>query len=181
MCFRFSRSLWFFACFYELRAQHLTPGGISNTLNCIDIYDEIKESFIYSSMYVFQENHRFKKVVSYNHQNISLLTTLLLWCGDIETCSGPVILSKLCKCRECRLKFVHQNICGLVYNFTTLQVLVYKEGSKIDVLLLSETNIGDGDEITYHGLFKIVGYTLLKRNRSHGKGGGVAMYGKNST
>ena len=68
---------------------------------------------------------------------------------------------------------MHQNICALVYNFTTLQVLVY-------VLLLSETNIGDGDEITYHGLFKIVGYTLLKRNRSHGKGGGVAMYGKNS-
>lgn len=78
MCFRFSRSLGFFACFYELRAQNLTPGGISNTLDCTEIYDEIKESFIYSSMYVFQENHRFKKVVSYNHQNISFLTTLLL-------------------------------------------------------------------------------------------------------
>ena len=109
---------------------------------------------------------------------ISLLfTTLLLLCGDIETCPGSVTLCELCKCRG--LKFVHQNICGLIYNFTSLQALVYKEGSKIDVLGLSETHLVSGDE-SDAGLFKIDGYTMIKRNRSYDKGGGVAVYVKNS-
>ena len=150
----------FFACFYVLKARDLTPDGISNTLNYIDFYDEIKESFIYSSMHVFQQDHCFKKIVSYNHQNISLFTTLLLLCGDMETCPGPVTLPELCKCR--RLKFVHQNIRGPMFNFTLLQALVYRKGSKIDVLGLSETHLVDGDESDYAGLFKIDGdgYTL---------------------
>ena len=67
-----------------------------------------------------------------------------------------------------------------MYNFTSLQTLVYKEGSKIDVLRLSETHRVDRDESGYAGLFKIDVYTLIKRNRSHGKGGRVAMYVKNS-
>ena len=167
----------FFACFYVLKARHLKSDGISN-LDYIEFYDEIKESFIYSSMHVFQQDHRFKKIVSYNHQSISWFTTLLLLCGDIKTCLGPVTLSELCKCRE--LKFVHQNIRGVMYNFTSLQAFAYKEGSKIDVQRLSETHIVDRDESNYAGLFKIDGYTLIKRSRSHCKGGGVAMYAKNS-
>ena len=67
---------------------------------------------------------------------------------------------------------MHQNIRGLKYNFTSLQALVYKEGSKTNVLGLSETHLVDGDESDYAGLFKIDGYTLMKRNRSYGKGGG---------
>ena len=122
----------FFAIFYVLKARHLTPYRISDTLDYIDFYDEIKESFIYSSEHVFQQDHHFKKIVSHDHQNMSLFTTLLLLCGDIETCPGPVTLSELCKCRG--LKFEHQNIRGLMYNFTSLQALVHKEGSKIDVL-----------------------------------------------
>ena len=74
---------------------------------------------------------------------------------------------------------MHQNICGLIYNFTSLQALVYKEGSKIDVLGLSETHLVSGDE-SDAGLFKIDGYTMIKRNRSYDKGGGVAVYVKNS-
>ena len=101
----------FFTCFYLLKARHLTPDGISNILDCIDFYNEIKKSFICSSIHVFQQDHRFKKIVSYNHQNISLFTTLLLLCGDMT-------LSELSKCRG--LKFVHQNVCGLTYNFTSL-------------------------------------------------------------
>ena len=92
----------FFACFYVLKARHLTLDGISNTLDYIEFYDEIKDSFIYS----------FLHVSSYNHQNICLFTTLLLLCGNIETCPGPVALSELCKCRG--LKLMHQNICGLL-------------------------------------------------------------------
>ena len=41
-----------------------------------------------------------------------------------------------------------------MYNFTSLQALVYKEGSKIDVLGLSETHLVDGKS-DYAGLFKI--------------------------
>ena len=107
-------------------------------IDYIEFYDKIKESFIYSSMHVFQQDHRFKKIVSWNHQNISLFTTLLLLCGDTETW----------------------------------------DLSKIDVLGLSETHIVDGDESDYAGLFKID--TLIKRNHSHGKGEGVAMYVENS-
>ena len=78
-------------------------------------------------MHVFQQDHRFKKIVSYNnHQNISLFTTLLPLCGNIETYPGPVTLFELCKCRG--LTLMHQNIRGLMYNFTSLQELVYKEG-----------------------------------------------------
>ena len=141
----------FFASFYVLKARPLTPDGISNTLDYTDFYDEIKESFINSSMHLFQQDHCFKKIVTYNHQNISLFTTLLLLCGDIETCPGPVTLS-VCKCRG--LKFVHQNIRGLMYNFTSFQALVDKEGSKIDVPGLSETHLVD-EKSDYAGLFKI--------------------------
>ena len=63
---------------------------------------------------------------------------------------------------------MHQNICGLMYNFTSLQALAYKEGS-IDVLGLSETYIVNEDESDHAGLFKIYTYTLIKRNKSHGK------------
>ena len=55
-----------------------------------------------------------------------------------------------------------------MYNFTSLQALVYKEGS-INVLGLSETYIVNGDESDCAGLFKIDTYTLIKRNGSHGK------------
>ena len=51
----------FFASFYVLKARPLTPDGISNTLDYTDFYDEIKESFIYSSMHLFQQDHCFKK------------------------------------------------------------------------------------------------------------------------
>ena len=144
--------LYFFACFCVLKAQHLTPDAISNTLDYIDCHDEIKESFIYSSMHIFQQDHCFEKTVIYNHENISLFTTVLLLCGDIETCLDPVTLPELCKCRG--LKFMYQNIRGLTYNFTSLEVLVYKEDSTVNVLGLSEAHIIDGDEGDYAGLFK---------------------------
>ena len=134
--------------------------------------------FTLQCMCFFQQNQRFKKIVSYNHQHINLFTTLLLLCRDIETCPGPSNLSDLCKCR--RLKFVHQNIRGLTNSFPSLEAFVYKEGSKIDVLELSEPHIVEGDESSVNaGLFELEGYTLIKRNRSHGKGGGVAMFVKN--
>ena len=93
---------WCFWCtrtLCNIFLQHLTPHGINNTLDYNDFYDEIKESFICSSIHVFQQDHHFKKIVSHNHQNISLFTTLLLLWGDIETCPGPMTLSELCKCR----------------------------------------------------------------------------------
>ena len=115
----------FFASFYVLKARPLTPDGISNTLDYIDFYDEIKESFIYSSMHLFHQDHRFKKIVTYNYQNISLFTTLLLLCGDIETCPGPVTLS-VCKCRnagDLNLCFkIYVDLCTILRHFKLLLI-----------------------------------------------------------
>ena len=52
---------------------------------------------------------------------------------------------------------------GPVYNFTSLQALVYKEVSKTDGLEISETHIIDGDDGDYAGFFKIDGYTLTEK------------------
>ena len=121
--------LYFFTCFCVLKAQHLTPDAISSTLDYIDCHDEIKESFIYSSMHIFQQDHCFKKTVIYNHENISLFTTVLLLCGDIETCSDPATLSELCKCRG--LKFVYQNIRDLCTILPHLKCLFIKRVLKL--------------------------------------------------
>ena len=74
-------------------------------------------------------------------------------------------------------------ICASKYTWTyvqSLQVLVYKERSKTDVLRLSETHIVDRDESDYAGFFKTDGYTLIKIIVAISKGGGVAMYVKSS-
>ena len=64
-------------------------------------------------MHVFQQDHGFKKIVSYNNQNVSLFTTLLLICGDFETCTGRVTLFELRKCRA--------KICASKYMCTYVQ------------------------------------------------------------
>ena len=50
----------------------------------------------------------------------------------------------------------------------------------MSVLGLSEPYIVNGDESDSAGLFEIDGYSLMKRNRSYGKGGGIAICVKNS-
>ena len=103
------------------------------------------------------------------------LTLLLLLCGDIERCSGPLSIRVFSKQRG--IKFVHQNICGLLNKIPRLETFVSDALSKIDIVSLSETYINspaDNDE-----LYKLPGYTFIKNNKKNGLGGGVSIFLKN--
>ena len=75
------------------------------------------------------------------------------------------------------VSLLHQNVRGLLHNFTAIEELLYTH-KNIDILTLSETHIcvaEDNDKL-YH----VRGYNFEKRNRPNGKGGGVALYIKDS-
>ena len=99
--------------------------------------------------------------------------------GDIETCPGPTQkgLDEFMKSRG--MKIFHQNVCGLLDKFHNLEELFYRHRN-IDIMTLSETHIIDGDYNDNEPLFAMPGYTFLKRNRHTGKGGGLAMFIKDS-
>ena len=79
--------------------------------------------------------------------------------------------------RQKGISLLHQNVRGLLHNFTAIEELLYTN-KDIDILTLSETHIcaaEDNDKL-YH----VQGYNFEKRNRLNGKGGGVALYVKDS-
>ena len=164
-----------FCCFCVSKPRFIQPDGISNTLNATDYYEERTEDFVCSSLYVCKQKlcHTSK-----SRRHKILLTVLLLLCGDVESCPGPQNLSDYCSRRG--LKFVHQNVRGLLKNFDLLEALVHKLDSKLDIISVSETHIVDGDASDNEELYVLPGYTLVKRNRKSGKGGGVAIFIKNS-
>lgn len=91
-----------------------------------------------------------------------------------ETCPGPAILRNICQMRG--IKIAHLNVQGLATSFNGLCDLL-GSNPEIDILTLSETHLSKN---TYNDhLYYISGYTFVKRNRTKGKGGGVAMYLKN--
>jgi hypothetical protein len=56
-------------------------------LNRLDLAeDELQESFMYSLLW----NYRNGKGVYICHSRASLLQIIILMCGDIETCPGPI-------------------------------------------------------------------------------------------
>ena len=75
--------------------QDVTPVGISKTLNTPDYYDNNEDSFIYQSIHIFQRKQQRQEIVSRN-KRLSSFTTLLLLCGDIESCPGLLDLSEFC-------------------------------------------------------------------------------------
>ena len=91
----------------------------------------------------------------------SFLTLLLLLCGDIERCQGPSSITAFSKQRG--IKFVHQNICGLLNKIPHLETFVSDTLSKIEVISLSETHINDPTDDDE--LYKLPGYTFIKSNR----------------
>ena len=72
------------------------------------------------------------------------------------------------------LKLTHQNIRGLNHNFDLLQELV-SEHNNIDILSLSETHISNFQQENLER-YDLNGFTFISKNRSDGKGGGVAFY-----
>ena len=80
--------------------------------------------------------------------------------------------------RQKGISLLHQNVRGLLHNFTAIEELLYTN-KDIDILTLSETHIcatEDNDKLYHH----VQGYNFEKRNRLNGKGGGVALYVKDS-
>ena len=72
---------------------------------------------------------------------------------------------------------LHQNVRGLLNNFTTVEELI-SSNQNIDVLTLSETHITASQ--SNDKLYAISGYNFEKRDGTVGKGGGVAVYIKNT-
>ena len=104
---------------------------------------------------------------------VFILVLVLLFCGNIETCTYRNEIASFCK--QSGLKIVHQNVRGLNANFQLLYELVCN--NKFDVVTLSETHLSKFDN---KELFEIPGYTFVTRNREEGHGGGVAIYLKDS-
>ena len=85
------------------------------------------------------------------------------------------VLKKFLTRKGCSI--LHQNVRGLLNNFTTVEELI-SSNQNIDVLTLSETHITASQ--SNDKLYTISGYNFEKRDRTVGKGGGVAVYIKNT-
>ena len=72
---------------------------------------------------------------------------------------------------------LHQNIRGLLSSFANICKLIDTH-RYIDILNLSETHICDEENIDE--LYEIPGYKFINRHRTDGRGGGVAIYVKDS-
>jgi exonuclease III len=104
---------------------------------------------------------------------------LLLLCGDIESCPGPIQDELGSFLNTKGMKIVHQNVRGLFNNLLGLQELIERHGA-VDIMTVSERHIVDDRFDDNDHLYKIPGYVFIYRNRKHGLGGGVAMYIKES-
>ena len=134
------------------------------------------ESFIFSSLWQVSGS----SILGVRASKQSLITKLILMCGDIHPCPGPgndrnipelnVLL------QERGMKVFHQNVRGLSLN--SEHVLRLLQSSKgMDVLSLSETHLCNQDT---ESLFYVPGYEFINKPRQTGKGGGVAMYISNN-
>ena len=108
-----------------------------------------------------------------------LLLILLLFCTGVESVddkkkSDDTLRSLL---NQKGVSILHQNVRGLLHNFTDIEQLLYTH-KDIDIYTLSETHIcaEEDNEKLYH----VNGYNFEKRDRSNGRGGGVALYIRNS-
>ena len=114
------RALIIFA-FFVKRSCFVTTDGISIILNSVYVYDITEETFINSTLWTYSQYRHFYRGSEPMFLNTrvgkrrrSLLTLLLILCGDIELVPGPVNVSFLFEfCGEHGLKIVHQNIRGL--------------------------------------------------------------------
>ena len=103
---------------------------------------------------------------------------LLLLSNDIETLRGPNSKRQLDRILQERgINILHQNIRGLLSSFANICKLINTH-RYIDILTLSETHICDEENIDK--LYEIPGYKFINRHRTDSRGGGVAIYVKDS-
>ena len=103
---------------------------------------------------------------------------LLLLFINIVTLSGPNSKNQLdCILRQRGINILHQNIRNLLSSFTNICKLINTHRN-IKILTLSETHICNEKNI--YKLFKIPGFKLINKYHKEGRGGGVAIYVKES-
>lgn len=122
-------------CFFATKTQFHQEYGMSLTLLKTGM---VKPQQLQSMSTLFDYNSRRKFNNTRSTQRKSFLVILILICGDIEHCSGPTDVN--CFCKQKGIKFVHQNIRGLVYNLPHLETFISNTHSKVDVISLSETH-----------------------------------------
>ncbi|CAB4015518.1 Hypothetical predicted protein, partial [Paramuricea clavata] len=156
-------------CIYK--KQFIQSDGISITILEED-EGMVKENYIFSTIWSY---NRSSECFVYQSTRRSMYVLLLLICGDIEACPGP-LNAQLHDFIQLRgIKNFHQNVCGLFTKFHSLEEL-FDRHENIDILALSATHIVNGQFNDNEDLYKIPGYMLVKSNRKVGKGGGVAIY-----
>ena len=79
--------------------------------------------------------------------------------------------------RQRGINILHQNIRGLLSSFTNIYKLIGTHRNN-NILALSETHICNEENIDE--LLKIPGYKFINRHRTEGRGGGVAIYVRES-
>ena len=140
------------------------------------------ESYISSSLWQLKTS---KLSVHLRNARRSYIVLLILLCGDVESCPGPISASidserindeLTLLLRVKGLKILHQNVRCLSSNFAyMLELLQSFKG--IDILTLSETHIDEKGELEHELLFyDIADYSFISRSRKSGKGGGVGVY-----
>ena len=160
----------FFVCFQVKKPCYITEDGISLTLNEEKAIG-IRENFSISSLWIL---HSKKNSLFMLKSRKTIVLLFLILCGDIESCPGPTThnipeINTITSTRG--MHFFHQNVRGLLGNIDYIRDLLetYKN---IDIFSLSETHITTEP----NALFDIPGYSFINKNRTTGKGGGVAFY-----
>lgn len=139
---------------------------------------DTQETYIISSLW---QSRSGKFIVYHRSARHNVICMLLLLCGDIERCPGPICpndkirnITKMISLLGKRgIKIFHQNVRGLFSNINLVSVL-FQRFRGIDVLTLSETHIESDNE--HSALYDIPGYSFVSRPRKAGKGGGVGVY-----
>ena len=103
---------------------------------------------------------------------------LLLMCGDVEQCLGPLFPELSNISRNKRMKMPHQNIRRLFNKIPDIQIILHE--FNLHVLTLSETHINCNNYNDEDSLYDIPGCDFIKKNRIKGPDGGVAMYISNT-
>ena len=110
-------------CFCLNKPKFVQEDGISITMNKFGVLHGSRETFITTSVFVYKSSKSFI-YLHRHHRRKSLFNMLLLLSGDIEVCPGPTNIESFYKRKG--IKFVHQNICGLLNKIPLLETFFFK-------------------------------------------------------
>ena len=130
---------------------------------------EIGESFMGRKNFYYSSSLATKRKCDFSNFSFGILMMLA---GDIELNPGPSIHHDINEhCSTKGLKMFHLNIRSIYGKFDEIRDILLS-CNKIDIFGLTETILADNDTANY----EVPGFTLIKRNRKSGPGGGVCVY-----